>query len=96
MNIRGRVFISTFWISVIVGSPAVEVNGQSPTDQRVEPVQNTPVFRAEVVSRTAKAVDYADFEGRCCPSWMSVVPFRWDGKQFQRIQAKRVPLPKEH
>ena len=44
---------------------------------------------------TVKAVDYADREGRCCPSLMDVATFRWDGKQFHRISAKIVPLPKK-
>lgn len=43
---------------------------------------------------TAKAVSYVQGEGRCCPSLMSAVSFRWDGQQFRRVHAKRVPLPK--
>jgi hypothetical protein len=42
-----------------------------------------------------KAVAYAGSEGRCCPSLMDIVNFRWDGEQFHRVGRKRVPLPKE-
>jgi hypothetical protein len=56
----------------------------------------TPVgawFNADKNLLTVKAVNYAPLEGRCCPSLMGVVTFRWDGNQFRRISAKRVPLP---
>jgi len=42
---------------------------------------------------TVKAVNYAPFEGRCCPSLMGVVDFRWQGQRFHRTDAKRVLLP---
>jgi hypothetical protein len=41
-----------------------------------------------------RAVHYADGEGRCCPSLMDVVTFRWNGARFIRRQSKRVPLAK--
>src|SRR5262249_3696066 len=45
---------------------------------------------------TVKAVNYAPGEGRCCPSLMGVVTFRWNGKQFRPMRAKRVPLPPDN
>jgi hypothetical protein len=52
-------------------------------------------FNAGRKRLTVKAVNYAPFEGRCCPSLMGVVTFVWDGTRFHRITAKRVPLPKD-
>jgi hypothetical protein len=51
-------------------------------------------FNGDKQELTVKAVNYAAREGRCCPSLMGVVVFRWDGQQFHRIHASRVPLPK--
>jgi hypothetical protein len=45
---------------------------------------------------TVKAVNYAPLEGRCCPSLMGVVTFRWDGKRLRAIRAKHVPLPQDN
>ena len=40
----------------------------------------------------AKAVAYGFGEGRCCPSLMDIVTFRWDGERFRRVNRQRVPL----
>jgi hypothetical protein len=45
---------------------------------------------------TVKAVESDSPKGRCCPTHMNVVVFRWDGKQFRGISAKTLPLRKDN
>ena len=44
---------------------------------------------------TVKAVGFAENDGHCCPSFLGVVTFRWDGQRFVRIRARRAPIPKQ-
>jgi len=44
---------------------------------------------------TVKAVADSP-NGRCCPTHMNVVVFRWDGTEFRRVSAKAVPLPEDN
>jgi hypothetical protein len=44
---------------------------------------------------TVKAVGFAENDGHCCPSFLGVVTFRWDGHRFVRIRAGRAPIPKQ-
>jgi hypothetical protein len=45
---------------------------------------------------TVKAVESDSPKGRCCPTHMNVVVFRWDGNRFRRISAKTVPIPQDN
>jgi outer membrane protein OmpA-like peptidoglycan-associated protein len=62
MSIKNLVLISTMWaFGVRSQSAALNANVQaehSQQAQQVEPMEETPVFRTEVISRTTKAVDY--------------------------------------
>lgn len=44
---------------------------------------------------TVKAVGFTPSDAHCCPSFLGVVTFRWDGQRFVRVGAKRVPIPKQ-
>jgi hypothetical protein len=44
---------------------------------------------------TVKALIFTEGDANCCPSMLSTVVFHWDGKQFRRAGARRVPIPKE-
>lgn len=61
MNIKRLVLISGMWGFAILLVTVVHADAQAEPSQRaqqVEPMEKTPVFRTEVVSRTTKAVDY--------------------------------------
>lgn len=49
-------------------------------------------FDANKKLLTVKAVASSG-NGRCCPTHMNVVVFRWDGTRFRRISSKVLPLP---
>jgi hypothetical protein len=40
-----------------------------------------------------KAVELDSPNGRCCPTRLNVVVFRWDGGKFRQISARQVPIP---
>jgi hypothetical protein len=42
---------------------------------------------------TCSGADLDPPEGRCCPSLMDVVTFRWNGAKFVRVSGKRHSLP---
>jgi hypothetical protein len=44
---------------------------------------------------TVKAVGFTRADAHCCPSFLGVVTFRWDGIQFRRVSAKKALLPKQ-
>jgi hypothetical protein len=45
---------------------------------------------------TVKAVGFAEGDARGAPSFLGVVTFRWDGKQFHRVSGRKAPLPKSN
>jgi hypothetical protein len=49
-------------------------------------------FNANKKQLTVKAVELDSPKGRCCPTRMNVLVFRWDGTQFRCISVKTVPL----
>ncbi len=53
-------------------------------------------FNANKKLLTVKAVESDSPKGRCCPTKMNVLVFRWEGKQFRCISAKTVPLPEDN
>jgi hypothetical protein len=42
---------------------------------------------------TVKAVELGSPNGRCCPTHINVVVFRWDGGKFRQERARQVPMP---
>jgi hypothetical protein len=61
MNIGKLAMTGTLCAFAAIAGPCANAAGQtdqSPRQQQVEPMEKTPVFRTEVVSRTTKAVDY--------------------------------------
>lgn len=42
---------------------------------------------------TVKAVELDSPQGRCCPTHINIVVFRWDGRKFRQMRARQVPMP---
>jgi hypothetical protein len=42
-----------------------------------------------------KAVELDSPNGRCCPTHLNVVVFRWEGREFRQISARQTPIPPE-
>jgi hypothetical protein len=40
-----------------------------------------------------KAVELDSPKGRCCPTYINVVAFRWTGSRFQQVSSHQVPIP---
>lgn len=45
---------------------------------------------------TVRSVPYESPDGRCCPTYINIVTFRWDGQLFVSVRARRAPLPQDH
>lgn len=41
------------------------------------------------------AMGFTDSDSHCCPSFLGLVTFRWDGMRFVRSGARRAPIPKQ-
>ena len=44
---------------------------------------------------TVKAVELDSPKGRCCPTHINIVAFRWDGGKFRQVSARQAPMPSE-
>ena len=40
-----------------------------------------------------RAVEFDSPKGHCCPTYISVVAFRWTGSRFQQVSSRQVPIP---
>jgi hypothetical protein len=52
------------------------------------------IFDANAQTLTVKSVPFFSPGGRCCPSHLNTITFRWDGQRFVRVGAKLAPIPK--
>jgi hypothetical protein len=42
-----------------------------------------------------RAVELDSPKGRCCPTYINVVAFRWTGSRFQQVSSRQVPIPSQ-
>ena len=50
-------------------------------------------FNPRTKRLTVKAVELDSPNGRCCPTHINIVAFRWDGGRFRQMRARQVPMP---
>lgn len=50
-------------------------------------------FNQEKKTLIVRAVELDSPKGRCCPTYINVVAFRWTGSRFQQVSSHRVPIP---
>jgi hypothetical protein len=67
--------------------------------QQIEAEAHGPGAGADFNPRTnlltVHSLVFSDKDGHCCPSSLSTVVFRWDGRLLRRISTSKEPIPKD-